>query len=54
MERRLRRAGLTASEIADVLRWEEDRVTRLLSTYVDRDSIVRSIAERIGRKGPEA
>jgi hypothetical protein len=33
---RLRRAGLTASEIADVLGWDEDRVERLLKTYVDQ------------------
>lgn len=44
---RLRMAGLSASEIADVLGWEEDRVQRLLETYVDRESVVRSIAGRL-------
>jgi integrase len=46
---RLRKAGLSASEIADVLGWDEKRVERLLATYVDRDSIVLEIAERIRR-----
>lgn len=46
---RIRKAGLTAAEIADILGWEETRVERLLATYVDRDSIVRSIAARIRR-----
>ncbi len=47
---RLRIKGrLTASEIADVLGWEEERAERLLAVYVDRDDIVRSIAERISR-----
>lgn len=46
---RLRKAGLTAAEIADVLGWEEDRVERLLAIYVDQNAIVRSIAERIRR-----
>lgn len=45
----LRRAGLKASEIADIMGWREDRVERLLSVYVDRDSIVKALAERIGR-----
>jgi integrase len=57
---RLRRAGLTAPEIADVLGWEEERVERLLTTYVDRDEIVLALAKRIewnergskGRRGP--
>jgi integrase len=51
---RLRHAGLTAPEIADVLGWAEDRVVRLLSTYVDRDTIVRAIAERIARNESRA
>lgn len=51
---RLRRAGLTAPEIADVLGWEEDRVERLLSVYVDRSTIVHGIAERIQRLEAEA
>lgn len=46
---RLRKAGLSASEIADVMGWEEARVQKLLETYVDRDSVVRSIAERLNR-----
>lgn len=50
---RLRLAGLTASEIADVLGWEEDRVQRLLDVYVDRDSVVRALATRLNRKDPE-
>lgn len=44
-----KKARLTASEIADVLGWDEDRAERLLAVYVDRDDIVRSIAERIAR-----
>lgn len=43
----LRRAGLTAPEIADILGWTEKRVERLLATYVDRDAIVMGIAERL-------
>lgn len=46
---RLRKAGLTAGEIADILGWEEDRVSRLLATYVDLDHVVSEIAERIAR-----
>lgn len=46
---RLRRAGLTAAEIADILAWEESRVERLLATYVDRDAIVMALAQRINR-----
>ncbi|MCI3181805.1 hypothetical protein C5708_16285 [Caulobacter sp. CCUG 60055] len=44
---RLRKAGLSASEIADVLAWTEERVERLLAVYVDMNDVVRSIAERI-------
>ena len=51
---RLRHASLTASEIADVLGWAEDRVKRLLATYIDRDAIVRGIAERIARNESRA
>lgn len=50
---RIRKAGLTAAEIADILGWEEDRVERLLSVYVDRDAIVLSIANRIRRNESE-
>ena len=44
---RLRKAGLKASEIADVLGWEEERVERLLAIYVDRDDVVMALARRI-------
>lgn len=44
---RLRKAGLKASEIADILGWEEERVERLLKTYVDQDSIILDLAARI-------
>lgn len=46
---RLRKAGLTAAEIADVLAWDEKRVERLLAKYVDRDSIVMALAARVAR-----
>ncbi len=49
---RLRAAGLTAPEIADTVGWTEDRVERLLKTYVDQDAIVLSIAARLqGKRG---
>lgn len=51
---RLRKAGLTAPEIADALGWDEDRVERLLTVYVDRNTIVQGIAERIQRLEAEA
>lgn len=51
---RLRKAGLTAPEIADVLGWDEARVEKLLAAYVDRDIIVQGIAERIQRLEAEA
>ena len=44
-----KKARLTASEIADVLGWDEDRAERLLAVYVDRDAVVREIADRIAR-----
>lgn len=44
---RLRKAGLTGSEIADILGWDEARVERLLKTYVNQDAIVLALAERI-------
>lgn len=50
---RLRKAGLSASEIADVIGWDEERVERLLAAYVDRDSIVRDLAERIRKREGE-
>ncbi|MGH7018575.1 MAG: tyrosine-type recombinase/integrase [Brevundimonas sp.] len=46
---RIRKAGLSAAEIADILAWEETRVERLLAVYVDRDAIVMNIANRIRR-----
>lgn len=44
---RLREAGLTASEIADVMGWEATRVERILARYVDRERIVKRLAERL-------
>lgn len=44
---KLRHAGLKASEIADIVAWREQRVERLLATYVDLDTIVKSIADRL-------
>lgn len=46
---RLRKADLSASRIADVMGWEEDRVERLLATYVDMDDIVQNIARHIAK-----
>lgn len=48
---RLRAAGLTGPEIADILGWTEARVERLLKTYVDQDAIVLSIAARLKARG---
>ncbi len=42
-------AGLTAPEIGDIVGWEERRAERLLAADVDRDSIVRALAEHIHR-----
>jgi integrase len=50
---RLRQAGLTGPEIADILGWTEARVERLLKTYVDQDAIVLSIAARLKARGKE-
>lgn len=44
---RLRMDGATASEIADILGWQEDRVERLLAAYVDGEQVVHAIATRI-------
>ena len=38
---------LKASEIADRVGWEEERVERLLATYVDQDEIIMGIARRL-------
>ncbi|MDH4384696.1 MAG: tyrosine-type recombinase/integrase [Caulobacter sp.] len=46
---RLRKAGLTAPQIASVMAWEEARVTQLLATYVDNDAIIQGIAEQIAK-----
>ncbi len=46
----LRLAGLTGPQIADIMGWDEARVERLLSVYVDREAIVRDIAARLGRE----
>lgn len=47
---RLRLAGLPASKIAAVMGWEEARVERLLSVYVDREAVVLDIARTISPK----
>lgn len=44
---RLRLAGLTGPEIADVLGWSEARVERLLRIYVDQAAIIQGIAGRL-------
>lgn len=44
---RLRKDGATTAEIAQILGWAEARVERLLERYVDHDSVVRAIAERV-------
>ena len=41
---RLRIAGYTGPQIADVMGWEEDRVSSLLSVYVDRETVVRQLS----------
>ena len=46
----LRGGGLSGGEIADILGWEEDRVKALLKKYVDRASIVKDLARRLGPK----
>lgn len=48
---RLRMAGLKASEIADIMGWEEKRVERLLATYVDQSAVVRQLAVRLNKSG---
>jgi hypothetical protein len=49
----LRRAGLSASEIADVLGWEGDRVEDLIAKYVDREGIARASPNACARTNPE-
>jgi integrase len=46
---RLRLAGLTASEIGGVMGWTGARVERILARYVDRDRVVRDLADRLQR-----
>lgn len=41
------RAGLTIREIAEVLSWVENRVERLIDTYVKRDEILRDRIRRM-------
>ena len=50
----LRSIGLLASEIADILGWEEKRVERLLKRYVDKNAVVRAFAERIRKRERES
>lgn len=50
---RLAKAGLKASEIASIVGWKTARVERLLTTYVDNDSVILHLAERLNRKGEE-
>ena len=44
---RLRLAGLNAEEIADILGWEKDRVSRILARYVDQARIVTALVKRV-------
>lgn len=41
------RAGFTVREIAETLGWSEDRVERLIDTYVKRDEILRDRIRRL-------
>ena len=51
---RLRLAGFTAEEIAETMGWERTRVERILSRYVERERVVRALAERLNRNGEGA
>ncbi len=44
---RLRLAGLTDTEIADILAWDANRVRRILARYVDQDRIVRALVRKV-------
>ena len=44
---RLRLAGLTSDEIAEILGWEKGRVERILAKYVDRERIVRALVRKV-------
>jgi integrase len=47
---RLRLAGVTRDEIAQIVGWKTARVERILHRYVDQGRFVRSIAERLAGK----
>jgi integrase len=47
---RLRVAGLTRDEIAQIMAWEPARVDRLLAVYVEQEAVVRAMVNRI--QGP--
>jgi integrase len=44
---RLRLAGLTAEEIAEILGWEKERVEKILARYVDRERIVKALVRKV-------
>ena len=44
---RLRLAGLTDDEIASIMGWEVERVRRILSLYVDRETIVKALIRKV-------
>ncbi|WP_158918043.1 tyrosine-type recombinase/integrase [Caulobacter sp. S45] len=44
---RLRLAGLTEEEIAEVMGWERERVRRILARYVDQDRIVKALVRKV-------
>lgn len=46
---RLRLAGLTEEEIAEVMGWERDRVRRILARYVDSERIVRALVRKVAQ-----
>lgn len=47
---RLRLAGLSSDEIADVAGWKKADVEALLAIYVDRELVIRSLSERLRNK----
>lgn len=49
---RLRHATRTASQIADVMGWSEERVERILKKYVNRNAIVLEIARAMNESTP--
>ena len=44
---RLRLAGVTRDEIADIMGWKKDRVDRILTRYVEQDAVITAMMERI-------